>query len=58
MPDITMCSGKDCPHKMLCYRFTAKPSERRQSYFKTPPIKEDGSCENYYPNHSEKNFET
>ena len=37
MPDITMCSGKDCPLKESCYRYTAKPSEFRQSYFSIPP---------------------
>ena len=47
MPDITMCVGTDCPHRETCYRYTAKPNEHRQSYFKTPPIKE-GICEMYW----------
>jgi len=45
MPDITMCSGEECPLKESCYRYTAKPS-RYQSYFFEPPI-EDGEC-NYF----------
>ena len=32
MPDISMCSNKTCPLKKDCYRYTAKPSEFRQSY--------------------------
>ena len=46
-PDITMCLGTDCPHKETCYRFTAKPSEYRQTYFMEAPIKE-GKCEYYW----------
>lgn len=47
MPDITMCEGTGCPRKESCHRFTAKPSEY-QSYFVTPPVKEDGKCEMYW----------
>lgn len=53
MPDITMCNGRNCELKELCYRYTAKPSEFRQSYFLTPPIKEiDGEkvCEYFWEN--------
>jgi hypothetical protein len=45
MPDIAMCEGTGCPRKESCHRFTATPSEYRQSYFETPPVKEDGRCE-------------
>ena len=50
MADITMCSGKDCPLKESCYRFTATPSEFRQSYFFQPPVikGEEISCEMYW----------
>ena len=34
-----MCSGQDCPLKETCYRFTATPSEFRQSYFLNIPYK-------------------
>jgi len=44
MPDITMCSGANCPLKDECYRYTAEPSKFKQSYFMNPPIK-DGKCE-------------
>jgi hypothetical protein len=43
MPDITMCTGERCPLKQICYRHTAKPSER-QSYFGQPPVL-GGTCE-------------
>ena len=49
MPDISMCEGTDCPLKESCYRFTAYPSQYMQSYFTTPPIKKDGTCEYYWP---------
>jgi hypothetical protein len=43
MADITMCSGERCPLKQICYRHTAKPSER-QSYFAQSPVL-GGTCE-------------
>lgn len=49
MPDISMCSGKDCPMKQNCYRFTAKASDY-QSFFMNPPIKEDGTCDYFWLN--------
>lgn len=55
MPDITMCSGKDCPKAEQCYRHTAEPSPHWQSFFMTTPIKEDGSCEYFSPNRGEAN---
>lgn len=51
MPDITMCSGVDCPYKEQCYRFTAKPSEY-QSYFLNPPINGD-KCDHYWGENAE-----
>ena len=27
-----MCRNEECPSKLMCYRFTAKPSEFWQSY--------------------------
>jgi len=49
MPDISMCSGQDCPLKETCYRFTAKPNELRQSYFSNPPYNlKTKSCNHYY----------
>lgn len=52
MPDITMCEGTGCPAKESCYRFTAKPSEFRQSYFVKPPY-ENGKCTHYWGENAE-----
>ena len=49
MPDITMCEGADCPKKNSCYRYTAKASEYRQSFFINSPIK-NGKCEHFLDN--------
>lgn len=57
MPDITMCLGEGCPQKDKCYRFTATPSEWRQSYFLGLPMKEDETCEHYWDNKSYKQEE-
>ena len=53
MPDITMCEGKDCPLKDNCYRFKAKPSKYRQSYFMNEPYKND-SCEYFTEDSNDK----
>lgn len=49
MPDITMCTGKDCPKKERCYRFKATPNLIYQSFsdFKERRL-EDGSCEMFW----------
>ena len=47
MPDIAMCEGAECPMKESCHRFTATPSEYKQAYFETPPVK-DGKCNMYW----------
>jgi hypothetical protein len=47
MPDISMCTGKGCPMKDSCYRFTAKPSYR-QAYLSVPPF-QDGGCRYWWP---------
>ena len=39
MADITMCDGKGCEIKEICYRYKATPSEFRQSYFCDSPNK-------------------
>jgi hypothetical protein len=49
MPDITMCTGGDCPAKETCYRFKATPSEYRQSFFTKPPWNFVNGCEHYWP---------
>jgi hypothetical protein len=56
MADITCCSGKDCPVKEKCYRFTAPKSQYGQSYFFEAPGKtEDGkfTCEMFWGDNAE-----
>lgn len=48
MPEITMCSGQECPIKKTCYRFTAKPSHHMQSYFVGTPYDHDKQDCDYY----------
>lgn len=55
MPDIAMCYGevvggsRVCPKRERCYRYTASPTPRRQSYFAVLPAKDDGTCEYHIP---------
>ena len=51
MADIAMCRGEDfndkiCPRRDTCYRYTATPSEHRQSY---ACIEDVDKCEVYWP---------
>ena len=41
MPDITKCTGEDCPVKIDCYRYTSAPNQHYQAYFTSPPIKNE-----------------
>jgi hypothetical protein len=56
MPDISMCTGKGCPFKESCYRYTAIPSKYMQSYFFEPPIikDEEVTCDYYWETKKEK----
>ena len=47
MPDIAMCTKRDCPNSQRCYRFMATPSQR-QSYLVPTPLP-DGSCTDFIP---------
>ncbi len=47
MPDISMCRGGDCPKKETCYRYTATPDRRWQSYFTEVIFDRDGKCNEY-----------
>jgi len=40
MSDISKCTGKGCPLKEECYRFTAPAKELWQSYFTNVPYDE------------------
>lgn len=46
MPDITMCTGGDCPLKNSCKRFVSKPDPYWQSYFTNVPY--GNGCEHYW----------
>jgi hypothetical protein len=48
MPDISMCTNKDCPLKETCYRFKAIPDKYRQSYGGFAPD-DKGECKYYWP---------
>lgn len=48
MADITMCKDKECPHKDLCYRFTAPVNPYRQAYFSESPLQQDGTCQYFW----------
>ena len=47
MPDIAMCKGDGCPRKADCYRYRAVPEPRRQAYFSPPPVRADGTCNDF-----------
>ena len=51
--DITMCEGKNCDLSITCYKYTATPSQYRQSYFTESPI-ENGECEHYWETPKER----
>ena len=53
MPDISKCTGEECPLKETCYRFTS-PAGMYQSFFMTPPIK-NGKCEYYWSQNATSN---
>ena len=41
MPDISKCSGTDCPLKSMCYRYTAEDESEFQTYMMAVPFKSD-----------------
>ena len=54
MADITMCSGKNCPLKRNCKRFTATPG-MWQSYFSEPPYDwERKICKMFWNEHTDE----
>jgi len=32
MPDISLCRNEECDRRESCYRFTAEPTDKYQSY--------------------------
>lgn len=57
MPDITMCTGGDCPKRETCWRFTAPPNGH-QSYYSVPPCNIMLECAYYWPNRSATHAQT
>ena len=45
MPGITMCANKECPIKSSCYRSTAEPNGKYQSWADFEY--KDGECDDY-----------
>lgn len=41
MPDISKCGDTTCPSRMTCYRYRAKATPGRQSYFS--PMRKEGA---------------
>lgn len=59
MPDITKCTGTDCPVKEKCFRFTSEPNEH-QSYFVDVPGKLEGNeftCSYFWGKATQETFE-
>jgi hypothetical protein len=46
--DISKCSGKDCPLKESCYRYTCKSNKLWQSHFSYVPYDKDKKECNMY----------
>jgi hypothetical protein len=44
MPDITMCTGTDCPIKDDCYRYWAKSTKSIQSVIFPPYDETNKKC--------------
>lgn len=50
MSDIAKCENESCPLKENCYRYTATPSEYRQSYANFQIDDESGECSGFWDN--------
>ena len=50
MPDISLCRNALCPSKEFCYRYTATPSEFRQSYGVFGPEEGEDKCDHFWAN--------
>lgn len=46
MPDISKCTGNNCPIRENCYRYTSTPHPFRQSWMMEVPYNEkENNCE-------------
>jgi len=48
MPDISCCEGGSCMLRLHCHRYTVKPEEIGQTYFKDPPYKLNMMLDEYH----------
>ncbi len=62
MPDITMCTGDNsrlvCPIRETCYRHTAEPNPRWQSYMNAPIASAEEVCESYWASRASQGLGT
>ena len=49
MPDMTMCSGVECPLKETCYRYKAVPGFMQSHFAEVPYNSDEQKCEYYWP---------
>ncbi len=49
MPDMSICTGEECPLRNTCYRYRANASEYLQSYIESPYSTEESKCDFYWP---------
>ena len=50
MPDMSICTGEECPLRNTCYRYRANASTLMQYYFTEVPYNvEEDKCDFYYP---------
>jgi len=54
VPDVTLCLEHNCPRREQCYRYTAKPDDRWQSYFTEKPCGDYMTCEEFWDNTDER----
>ena len=49
MPDMSMCSGIECPLKEICYRYKAVPGFMQSHFAEVPYNSEEDKCDFYWP---------
>lgn len=47
MPDVSLCRDHECPSKVHCYRYRAKPSKCMQSYIEPKRKPNKVKCDMY-----------
>ena len=50
MADISMCQNTECPSRLECYRFTAKPNPWRQAYMDFKLLDGADKCDSFTSN--------